>query len=320
MTATLERDTRALTPLREHARNIHSQNGEDGIIEEILRRLGALDRTLWCVEFGAWDGIHLSNTRHLIESRGAHAILIEPGEERYRELVDNTAQFQGVTTINSTVESAGERRLDALLATTDCPRDFDVLSIDVDGHDYWIWHALSDYTPLVVVIEYNPTIPYEVPYRTPRDPQQRHASSLSAIAQLGVRKGYTLIGATETNAILVRTERVPELRLTDTSIRALTEGLTDYRTFLFATPDGEVKLSGNLVLMWHGVVFDEDAFQPLPRFLRRHHDAMGPLRRWLLVRLEKRSRRKFERRLARRQAKRRVDERRFTPPPPSGTP
>ena len=63
---------RAITA--EHATNVHSQNGEDGVIAEILDRLPELDR--WCVEFGAWDGVHLSNTRHLIESRDFGAVLI----------------------------------------------------------------------------------------------------------------------------------------------------------------------------------------------------------------------------------------------------
>lgn len=293
-----------LPPLRDCARNVHSQNGEDGIIEEILRRLGILDRTqsdpLWCVEFGAWDGVHLSNTMHLIETHNAHAVLIEPDADRYLDLVDNTAQFAGVHTIKSVVGSSGDTRLDTLLATTDCPRSFDVLSIDVDGHDYWCWAALENYTPSVVVIEYNQTIPYGVPYRTPRDPSMRHGSSVSALEELGQSKGYALVAVTETNTVFVRRDRVDELRLTDTSIEHLTAGLTDYRTFLFATPDGQVKLAGNLVLMWHGVVYDAEAMQPLPRFMRTHHDAMGPIRKRVLAWMERRSRNRFERTLAKR--------------------
>ena len=324
MTTTLEHEPAALAPLREHARDVHSQNGEDGIIEEIFRRLGELDRSpdqpLWCVEFGAWDGVHLSNTRHLIEAHEAHAVLIEPGEERYRELVDNSAHHAGVTTINSTVESTGERTLDTLLARTDCPERFDLLSIDVDGNDYWVWHAVRAYTPTVVVIEYNPTIPYEDYYPTPRDPRARHGSSLRALRELGQKKGYTLAAVTETNAIFVRTDRFDELRIADTSTRALTEGLTDYRTFLFVTPEGRVRVSGNRVMMWHGLVFDEAAMQQLPAPLRRHHDSYNAITGAILRFLAKRSRRRYERMLAREQRDWEIAEERVRSQQRRGTP
>jgi len=73
---------RAITT--EHATNVHSGTGEDGVIGEILDRLPETDR--WCVEFGAWDGLNLSNTRHLIESRGYAAVLIEADPAKCVEL------------------------------------------------------------------------------------------------------------------------------------------------------------------------------------------------------------------------------------------
>ena len=51
-----------MTDLLNYRSNIYSQNGEDGIISEILKRLNLDQKKLWCVEFGAWDGMHLSNT------------------------------------------------------------------------------------------------------------------------------------------------------------------------------------------------------------------------------------------------------------------
>ena len=273
-------------PLRSYARDVHSQNGEDGIVEEILRRLGALDRDagepLWCVEFGAWDGVHLSNTRNLIESHGAHAVLIEPDERRYLELVENTRGFSGVETVRSSVEAFGARRLDAILEGRACPRDFDVLSIDIDGQDSWVWAACVRFAPTVVVIEYNPTIPYAVNYRTP--PDQRHGSSLAAMVELASKKGYTLVAVTDVNLVFVRDDRTPELGMAEQELRieAMTEGLTDFRTSVFVTPEGEVRLLGNRVLMWHGVVLTRGAVQAMPRFLRGHHDALGPLRRMML--------------------------------------
>jgi hypothetical protein len=61
--------------LLQHAANKYSQTGEDGVVAKILSLLPELDR--WCVEFGAWDGIHLSNVRNLVLQEGYGAVLIE---------------------------------------------------------------------------------------------------------------------------------------------------------------------------------------------------------------------------------------------------
>ena len=67
--------------------NVHSQNGEDGVIKEILKRLGLnKSENYWCVEFGAWDGIHLSNTFSLVE-KSWNAVYIEGDKVRYQELL-----------------------------------------------------------------------------------------------------------------------------------------------------------------------------------------------------------------------------------------
>jgi hypothetical protein len=73
--------------LLQFSRDHYSQAGEDGIIEQILALLPANDR--WCVEFGAWDGLHLSNSRHLIENSGYSAVLIEGSSSAAADLQRN---------------------------------------------------------------------------------------------------------------------------------------------------------------------------------------------------------------------------------------
>jgi hypothetical protein len=72
--------------LEKYKYNIYSQNGEDGIIEEVFKRLG-LDEfnKFWVVEFGAWDGKHLSNTFNLIK-KGAASCLIEGDSTKFLDL------------------------------------------------------------------------------------------------------------------------------------------------------------------------------------------------------------------------------------------
>ena len=65
--------------------NIYSQNGEDGVIEELLNRLNITNG--WVCEFGAWDGIHLSNTFNLIKNKSFNAVLIEGDKNKYIDLL-----------------------------------------------------------------------------------------------------------------------------------------------------------------------------------------------------------------------------------------
>ena len=71
---------------QKYKRNIYSQNGEDGIILEILKRLKLNSKNKWCCEFGAWDGIHGSNTFNLVKNLNYNAVYIEGEKKKYKEL------------------------------------------------------------------------------------------------------------------------------------------------------------------------------------------------------------------------------------------
>src|SRR5688572_24997351 len=132
--------------LIDFAFNRFSQNGEDGIIQEICSRLGIVSG--WGVEFGAWDGKYLSNTFNLLSRHGWQGVDIEGNAERYQDLLQTKAELNGrLYTICAFVGVAGENTLDKLLATTPIPRDFDLLSIDIDSHDWEIWDSLQNYRP-----------------------------------------------------------------------------------------------------------------------------------------------------------------------------
>jgi len=72
--------------LKDYKNNVYSQHGEDGIIEEILKRLSQNNDFQYC-EFGAWDGIHLSNTCALIKKNDCKALLIEPNKKNIMNYV-----------------------------------------------------------------------------------------------------------------------------------------------------------------------------------------------------------------------------------------
>ena len=157
--------TAETSPLLAYARNAYSQNGEDGIIERILELIGDTDG--WCVEFGAWDGLHLSNCANLVRNRGYHAVLIEANPRKAEELTANYLDYPNVTTLAGFVGWGANDNLDALLEPAPIPPDFDLLSIDIDGNDYHVWNAVTRHRPKIVVIEFNPTIHLDVDWARP---------------------------------------------------------------------------------------------------------------------------------------------------------
>jgi hypothetical protein len=196
-------------PLRAFKYNVHSQNGEDGVVAELFHRLDI--RAGWLVEFGAWDGRHLSNTFRLLEPPGRfRAVYIEGDAARYRDLERTAREHDGaIAPIRAFVQPAGEDSLDNLLDAAGAPHELELLSIDVDGEDYHIWAGMNRRRPKVVIIEINSSIPPPV--------VQIHGpsaagSSFSAMLELGRRKGYSCVCHIG-NLVFVRDDLAPRLRL-----------------------------------------------------------------------------------------------------------
>jgi hypothetical protein len=195
-----------------YRKNIHSQHGEDGIIAELLRRLGIT--TGWCCEFGAWDGKYLSNTFALIE-QGWHGVYIEGDPVRAKDLERTAAeQANRIVPICAFVQPvAGPGSLDSLLSNTTIPEEFDLLSVDVDSCDYQIWQSLSNYRPKLVVIEIDSTFEPGVEHIF-QSSEHKNTTSFTSMLKLGQEKGYTLVCHTG-NMFFVRNDLVDKVGLPD---------------------------------------------------------------------------------------------------------
>ena len=252
--------------LQDFQRTVYSQTGEDGIIEKILEILPVKDN--WCVEFGAWDGMALTNTRLLIESKNYSAVLVEAAKDRYQNLKRNYAHRPNVYPVNRFVGFRADDNLDQILSATPIPLDFDFLSIDIDGNDYHVWEAFSKYSPKALVIEYNPTIPTHIRFVQPADPSVNQGSSLLSLVELGKKKGYELVCALQFNAFFVRKEYYPLFEIKDNSPDVLRTDL-GVITYLFQGFDGTIFLHGHCRLPWHETPIRASRLQYLPKFLRR---------------------------------------------------
>lgn len=177
--------------LNKYSFDIYSQNGEDGIIAELFKRLNIGGG--WIVEFGAWDGIKYSNTYNLMSQNSNFCgVYIEGDENRYVDLIKTATNLNSrLIPVNTYVEPIGQNSLDSILAKTDIPLDFELLSIDVDSIDYQIWQNFVKYRPKIVIIEINSTIPPTVEYIHGQG--DKPGSSFLSMLKLGLSKGYTLV-------------------------------------------------------------------------------------------------------------------------------
>ena len=197
--------------LSEFRNDAYSQNGEDGILDEILKRLDQ-ERNQWCVEFGAWDGKHLSNTFYRVENFGFNAIYIEGDPQKYEALLATAKSLPSIVPILQMVGSDDKSGLDHILAQTEVPTKYALLSIDIDSWDLDIWVRHVAYRPAVVVIEVNSNIPPGILQWNPGPGNFSQGSSFSATLQVGRSKDYTLVAHTG-NCIFVANEMIDELHL-----------------------------------------------------------------------------------------------------------
>lgn len=258
------------SPLLQYQENVASQAGEDGIIQRIMELLHPSHQ--FCVEFGAWDGKLHSNCFNLLKNKGWSGIMIEANKDKYHDLVGTYAGHDGVTTVNRFVDFEGVNALDELLDEFDAPRDFGLLSIDVDGCDYYIWESLARHSPEVVVIEINPTVPNDVLFVQARSFDVHQGCSLLALVALGKQKGYELAVCTAWNAFFIRADKYPQLGLKSNLISNLYVPIQDGR--IFQGFDGTIHVVGISSLVWKGglPVSSED-FQILPKSARVWSDA-----------------------------------------------
>jgi hypothetical protein len=187
-------------PFLKYRKNVYSQNGEDGILSELLNRL-QIEKG-WVCEFGAWDGIQCSNTFSLVE-KGFDAVYIEARDDYYQKLLQTCRQYKNITPIHCMVQYEGEDILDNILAITPIPEDFDILSIDIDSSDYQVWRSVEKYNPKIVVIEVNSSISPIVEDHIHGG--EYETTSFLPMLRLGQEKGYTLICHTG-NLIFIRND------------------------------------------------------------------------------------------------------------------
>ncbi len=240
---------------------VFSQFGEDGILQLIIQSFdAAVPRTF--VEFGV-ETYREANTRLLMESRGWRGLVID-GDSRNIQAIHARLDYWRLplTAVHAFIDRDNINRL---IAQNKPPGPIGILSVDIDGNDYWVWEALDCIAPEIVVAEYNglfgATSPVSIPYCPAFRRYQAHYSglyfgcSLAALDHLARRKGYRLVGVNSTgaNAFFVRAEsscRLPSRTVVEAFREpAFRQALSPDGRLSYATLDESRELIGQLPLV-----------------------------------------------------------------------
>jgi hypothetical protein len=193
-----------------------SQNEEDGLLLALFKRIGMTDRR--AVEIGC--GINGGNSGFLVAECGWTGLMIDANRAKIAAIKQRYAGH-AVTTSKAKVT---RETINGALMNHGFTGELDLLSIDIDGMDYWVWEAITACSPRVVVIEYNwlfgpqrsITIPYDAEFEVGAVGTRAYrGASLTALVHLGRRKGYRLVATERVNAIFVRDDVAPEIAAID---------------------------------------------------------------------------------------------------------
>jgi hypothetical protein len=199
----LHRDNNVLPQFEDVEFRCFSQNGEDGILLYIFALIGTTNKK--CLEIGAGDGIEC-NTANLIINHGWIGLLFDGNENNVRLGKEFYASSKDTFTWPPKIVHAWvtAKNINELIMSNGFEGDIDLLSVDLDGVDYWVWKKIECVRPRVVVTEFNNlwgphksvTVPYSDNFQTEYTEYgcDYAGASLAAFVKLAKTKGYRLVG------------------------------------------------------------------------------------------------------------------------------
>ena len=193
---------------------VFSQNGEDGIIQYLINKLDIPNKTF--IEFGV-ENYTESNTRFLYVNNNWSGYVIDGSAEHIRYIEHDLGGWGDLYCKNAFID---KDNINELLRYPGFKPEIGILSIDIDGNDYWVWEKIDSVNPVIIIAEYNSIFGRNTSWTVPYDPafvrKEKHASqlyygaSLKALVNLGDAKGYYFIGCNTrgNNAFFIRKDKM----------------------------------------------------------------------------------------------------------------
>ena len=199
--------------LQDYEFKVFSQWGEDGILQRLIDCIEIKNRTF--IEFGVED-FYESNCRYLMVNNNWSGFVLDGSQSNINRL--RHSYFYWRHQLDAASSFITRNNINQLLASSGFDRDLGILSIDIDGVDYHVFEAITEFNPRILILEYNAvfgserkiTVPYADNFRRTRSHYSNlyFGASLAALTQLANRKGYTLVGTTSAgvNAFFIRND------------------------------------------------------------------------------------------------------------------
>lgn len=201
--------------INEYEFQIFSQFGDDGIIQYLINNIKNIERKF--VEFGV-ENYEEANTRLLLEKDNWSGLIIDSSQKNISYI--KKQDFFWKNRLNVVCDFITTKNINHILKINDFVSDIGVLSIDIDGNDYWIWKEIDVVNPAIVIIEYNArfgkessvTIPYNEKFIRNNVNNLYYGASLSALNKLAEKKNYSLICTNKNgnNAYFIKNNLIPQ--------------------------------------------------------------------------------------------------------------
>jgi len=198
---------------------VYSQWGEDGIIQHLLRHVEIKNPVF--VEFGV-ENYKQANTRFLLINNNWSGLVIDGSPDNVSSI--KTDPIYWGYNLKAECAFITKGNINELLKRSGIAGDIGLLSVDIDGNDYWVWNEIEIISPRIVIIEYNSrfgaeraiTVPYDAAFvrRNVHYSSIYFGASLRALVGLGKKKGYSFVGCNKNgvNAFFVRKDFLGELK------------------------------------------------------------------------------------------------------------
>ena len=207
----------AAKDLQSHEFKVSSQNGEDGIIQFLIEHIEIANPVF--IEFGV-ENYTECNTKFLLTNNNWSGLVIDGSQENINQIVKSTIYWKhNLKAANAFIT---KENVNDLFRQNGLEGEIGLLSVDIDGNDYWVWQAIDSVNPAIVVTEYNyrfgkdraVTVPYDEKFfRTDAHYSNiYYGASLKALVNLGKQKGYAFVGCNTfgNNAFFIREDLKPD--------------------------------------------------------------------------------------------------------------
>lgn len=214
-------DRAPLANLQDAEFKVFSQYGEDGILQYLIHETGIAREEQVFVELGVQDYLE-SNTRFLLQGDHWRGLIIDGSKEHMDSVRRSSLYWRNdLTAVDAWIH---RDNINQLIGDAGFHGDIGILSVDIDGNDYWIWEKIDIVNPVIVVAEWNSVFGLKhsvsIPYSQDFDRATAHYSclywgaSMRAFEELGKRKGYALVGSNRggNNIFFVRRDRLGRLQ------------------------------------------------------------------------------------------------------------